>query len=853
MIQNQSVRSSNKHRVNGRNLIKFVPRSYKSLTAFILSSFKVDVSELVYLVHKKHSHYVKHNGITYASKRLKDSYTFASRVALEYSSIEPLEFTKSSRNGVPKDLRPFMSLLMSSSMAERRIALMVLNLHTVDLGPVKIDLASINRSFPSSFKYYSFKSDFKDFLLRNFRKVFKRPYYFRDLSESFTTSKSGPNGPYALHVSYKDAFALNNDESLCENVKNLLSINYGELNRKILRKFRNSKYARRIIDNLKYSPQWIFSYEEISSKINCLSEIARKEAESEDSAENVIIHSRITFLQHASCKTRTVAIVDYFSQLALRPWHKLSFKLLRYFTDLGVDSTFDHAIGFKKVLYWTSVGRKTFSFDLSLATDFYPVDIQEVIVGVIVDPEFAILWRSVMTDRDFYVRELGFFTRYNCGQPMGAFSSWPTFALSHHLLIQYLACKCGYNLPFKDYQVIGDDVTLTDPSDSGLPKMYRSVLTDVLKVKISEGKSVTSTNSVFRGELAKRIALNGVELSPITAGNTLRAFDSPLHLPAVLAYASSRGIIPLPFNSPIRKVKVKAGWRTSVEELPANVVANDQVLANFVRPYALGYLSDKRSKDKKGGFAFYMATSRSLLTIPGGWPAQFPELGNIISSKTYFPHTYLITKLLRIQYDRVIKDALLYEEQANDPFPDREFLIHGIKGAPLGSVESSAPFLANYPLAEALDRYYRNIFLNDVIRTLSPDSNGYYKWLTLPNRTTYFENPLEPSFISLDSTIDLARFRASSRVIKALKRLRQGKFDEVDKYYFDLVYPNPIVDVLLIPKCESRFFVYFGTYELPESILQPSSPCGDKGQSRLILQYCITRFNRWGGQTLRVS
>eukprot|EP01023_Acetabularia_acetabulum_P049658 TRINITY_DN530_c1_g1_i1.p1 TRINITY_DN530_c1_g1~~TRINITY_DN530_c1_g1_i1.p1 ORF type:complete len:482 (-),score=12.87 TRINITY_DN530_c1_g1_i1:43-1488(-) len=477
MIKNQSNKSRSRRRVSDKIIAKSLPRSYKSLIAFISSFFKVDVSELVFYIHKRHSHYVKHNGITYACSRLKELYTFASRLALEYDSIEPLEFTKSTRNGIPKDLRPFYGLLVSSNKAERRIALMVLNLHTVDKGPVKIDLVSISRSFPFTSKYHSFKDEFQSFLKENFREVFgNKPYFFTDLVDSFTTSKSGPNGPYALKGSTKDAYALLRDETLCENVKKLLSYNYKELNWKILSKFPPSKLAEELQMTSNFSPAFIFDYDDISEKLTVLSDAASLELGSEDPNESNFIHSRITFLQHASCKTRTVAIIDYFSQLALRPWHKLAFRLLRYFTDLGVDSTFDHAIGFNSVLYWTSIGRKTFSFDLSLATDFYPVDIQEVVVSVLTDPSFATLWRSVMVERDFYVKELDLFVRYNCGQPMGAFSSWPTFALSHHILIQFLAFRCGYKLPFLGYRLVGDDMTVTDPSDLGLPQMYRDVL-----------------------------------------------------------------------------------------------------------------------------------------------------------------------------------------------------------------------------------------------------------------------------------------------------------------------------------------------------------------------------------------
>jgi hypothetical protein len=49
---------------------------------------------------------------------------------------------------------------------------------------------------------------------------------------------------------------------------------------------------------------------------------------------------------------------------------------------------------------------------------------------------------------------------YNTGQPMGAFSSWPMFALSHHLVVQLAAYRASHKLPFTNYMLLGDDIVL---------------------------------------------------------------------------------------------------------------------------------------------------------------------------------------------------------------------------------------------------------------------------------------------------------------------------------------------------------------------------------------------------------
>lgn len=48
---------------------------------------------------------------------------------------------------------------------------------------------------------------------------------------------------------------------------------------------------------------------------------------------------------------------------------------------------------------------------------------------------------------------------YSVGQPMGAYSSWAAFALTHHVVVQWAAYKCGHT-NFKDYILLGDDIVI---------------------------------------------------------------------------------------------------------------------------------------------------------------------------------------------------------------------------------------------------------------------------------------------------------------------------------------------------------------------------------------------------------
>jgi len=73
---------------------------------------------------------------------------------------------------------------------------------------------------------------------------------------------------------------------------------------------------------------------------------------------------------------------------------------------------------------------------------------------------------------------------YNAGQPMGAYSSWAMFALSHHVVIQY----CSYLediVNFKDYAVLGDDVVI---GHQAVANRYKQVIKN-LGVEISFSKT----------------------------------------------------------------------------------------------------------------------------------------------------------------------------------------------------------------------------------------------------------------------------------------------------------------------------------------------------------------------------
>jgi len=52
-----------------------------------------------------------------------------------------------------------------------------------------------------------------------------------------------------------------------------------------------------------------------------------------------------------------------------------------------------------------------------------------------------------------------FGVKYRVGQPIGFYSSWPAFAMSIHILVEYCAAEEGFKT-FRNYVVLGDDVAI---------------------------------------------------------------------------------------------------------------------------------------------------------------------------------------------------------------------------------------------------------------------------------------------------------------------------------------------------------------------------------------------------------
>ena len=340
--------------------------------------------------------------------------------------------------GIPKDMKPLLEDIMSRDPQIIRFILTVTTAIRMIPGDGTLPHSSIvleSRSDPnteakiidwckSSIFFGSIQTSFERCSIKNIK--WELPHL---------STKAGPNGQ-ALGTSLRDLSLL----------PDWLSGAIAVLGGRNLR-----DYMRTLKDSISTVPEWILK---ISSKS---------------------FLRRLSVVRDRATKNRPIAIMDYWSQTALIGLHKTLFGVLK---ELPSDCTFnqDHI---------TTIMKKFTSYqcmDLSAATDRFPVSLQASILQLLAGPDYAQAWRDVMVKLPFHHNGEEF--TYNAGQPMGAYSSWAMFALSHHVIVQYAASLNGL-IPFTDYAILGDDIVIGNPE---VAKTYREIIKS-LGMEVSDSKS----------------------------------------------------------------------------------------------------------------------------------------------------------------------------------------------------------------------------------------------------------------------------------------------------------------------------------------------------------------------------
>jgi len=228
---------------------------------------------------------------------------------------------------------------------------------------------------------------------------------------------------------------------------------------------------------------------------------------------------KLAYIEEWGGKARIVAQLDYWTQMALTPLHHT---INHFLKGLPQDGTFNqHALA-DRVKEWTRDPElEIYCYDLTAATDRLPIKLQQRILNLLLSSSsLGNSWANVLIGRDFMTNN-GDLIRYSTGQPMGARSSFPMLALTHHIIIQIAAMRAEIE-SYTAYAVLGDDSGITG---SNVSEEYLALM-EVLGVPINLTKSITHVpDAIPTAEICKRVFMDGVEITrfnPKLIINTIR-------------------------------------------------------------------------------------------------------------------------------------------------------------------------------------------------------------------------------------------------------------------------------------------------------------------------------------------
>lgn len=430
--------------------------------ASIAKSFGIDITVLTKIWEQIYLKREKSRGKESAVKFCKELNTVCERYALRQPII-PIPWTRSDKDGFPRILgEPFKVRLRSEDPRVVVFTLSVMRSCESMMLPISKDIETVTAPSRADTSTIEAIIEFIPTWLKRFKRIkLDRLIYH-------CTLKNGPNGP-ALRTSDTDLVSVMNDPVLWQAITTVS----GKLNDRSL----NRIYVDGSLQG---------------------------------------IHSKLNQFPDKSGKTRTIGIIDYYSQRALKPLHE---SLMSFLGSLVSDGTYSHQNVGKFAQQKTLEKSFVYCADLTAFTDRFPAAIQRaLLLKLLKDPELAQALWTLLAERQFTVAWSGEQVTYSCGQPMGAYASWPLCSLAHHLVIEYCAHLVGK--PAKEnYRQIGDDTIITEPA---IAQKYQEVIS-ALGVDINQGKTVLSAESsdYACAEVAKQLYLNGICLTPLTPGFVL--------------------------------------------------------------------------------------------------------------------------------------------------------------------------------------------------------------------------------------------------------------------------------------------------------------------------------------------
>jgi hypothetical protein len=369
------------------------------------------------------------------------------------------------------------------------------------LSKIKPDYSSITDPYTGSRKYYIPAKFIKDFLKLYAVNYSQAQELYKD---HYVSTKGSPSGP-ATYTSLLSLMSY--PQELYNHICTLLF-------------WRDQEILFRMYTSLTSYPKYI---------LNMLGLTAQYEKRKSN------LLGKLSFINDPEFKLRIIAMVDYYSQWVLKPIHKHALSIL---STIPMDRTYTQDPSHS----WEQNDHKFWSLDLSSATDRFPVYLQYSIVKWLYDSKKATSWLAILTQRT-YESPSGDQLKYSVGQPMGAYSSWAIFTLTHHLAVNWAAFLCGFELgSFNQYIILGDDIVI---KNDNVAKKYKQLM-KIWGVGISEPKTHVSKDTY---EFAKRWIQNMTEISGIPLKGIICNIGNPsIILSNIFNYVHKMKILPISGN-----------------------------------------------------------------------------------------------------------------------------------------------------------------------------------------------------------------------------------------------------------------------------------------------------------------
>lgn len=489
----------------------------KAITLFIKQFLGVDTKSLMHKWIEIYSKIERFEGKLQAVRKTKDLYNYALRYSCGVQ-VDPLPFVRSNKKGVPLLLKEFLPYLNGTNDS-RRAALTVLQLFKLIIVEPPYALTSITEPYRGQ-ERPEWIDCFKSVINEVFP-LHEQQTRISQLKTGFHISGSnGPNGP-AVGNAFVDREVIRGT-NLEQSVKRLSQLTNFEA----------------LSDLMRTTEGNVCEFSHIKGRVPS--------------------HSRIRIKYEPGGKARPFAICDFFSQSSLKSIHSFTMKWLR---SIDEDSSKEHSMAAKTVKEWTSdKDSKIWSYDLTSATDRFPVFLQEIVLEQMFGSDIKDCWKDIILNRTF-TGPKNEEVRFAVGQPLGALSSWSVFSITHHLILQTAANYGQQNFCwFKSYRMIGDDIVIHN--NTRVAERYKSIL-ESLSVDISINKSITpeQCSDGIVGEVAKRLFHNGFEVTPLPPAAIVEAFENPIGLRNLIENSCERGYLRASSPYPVQSLGLrKAQW-----------------------------------------------------------------------------------------------------------------------------------------------------------------------------------------------------------------------------------------------------------------------------------------------------